>query len=126
MTSKVLLVDDEAKILALGCAALSRYPEYVTIVARNGEEALELCLTERPDLVFLDVMMPKKDGYTVCREIKGDPTIAHIKVVMVTAFAQQSTFIEATAAGADDYLTKPFRPSELISKAEQLLPVAHS
>lgn len=121
MTSKVLLVDDEVKILALGCAALARHPEFETLVARDGEEALELCISERPDLVFLDVMMPKKDGYTVCREIKQDPTIAYIKVVMVTAFAQQSSLLEAAAAGADGYLTKPFRPSELVRKAGQLL-----
>ena len=119
--SKVLLVDDEPKILALGRAALSRNPDYETIVARDGEEALEMCVSHHPQVVFLDVMMPRKDGYAVCREIKGDPTLSHIKVCVVTAFAQQSTFKEATAAGADDYMTKPFRPSELLLKAERLL-----
>lgn len=121
MSSKVLLVDDEAKILALGRAALSRNPDYETFVARDGEEALEICIAERPSLVFLDVMMPRKDGYAVCREIKSSPELASIKVCVVTAFAQQSTLKEATAAGADDYLTKPFRPSELLSKAATLL-----
>ena len=121
MVRKVLLVDDEPKILALGRAALSRNPDYETLVARDGEEALELCVSEQPELVFLDVMMPKKDGYAVCREIKQDPTISHIKVVVVTAFAQQSSMLEARAAGADDYMTKPFRPSELLRKAEELL-----
>ena len=124
MTSKVLLVDDEPKILALGRAALSRNPEYETLVARDGEDALELCLSEQPAIVFLDVMMPKKDGYAVCREIKADPGMSHIKVCVVTAFAQQSSLNEANAAGADDYMTKPFRPTELLRKAEQLLGLA--
>ena len=119
--SKVLLVDDEPKILALGRAALSRNPDYETIVARDGEEALELCASEQPSLVFLDVMMPKKDGYAVCREIKSDPEIAHIKVVVLTAFAQQSSQREADSAGADAYMSKPFRPSDLLLKAEELL-----
>jgi CheY-like chemotaxis protein len=122
--NKVLLVDDEAKILALGRAALSRNPDYETVVARDGEEALEICALESPELVFLDVMMPRKDGYAVCREIKADPALKHIKVCIVTAFAQQSTLKEATAAGADDYMTKPFRPSELLSKAAALLAAA--
>ena len=121
--SKVLLVDDEAKILALGRAALSRNPDYETFVARDGEEALEICSAEHPSLVFLDVMMPRKDGYAVCRAIKADPGLAMIKVCVVTAFAQQSTIKEAAAAGADDYMTKPFRPSELLQKAERLLTV---
>lgn len=122
--SKVLLVDDEAKILALGRAALSRNPDYETIVARDGEEALEICAAHLPQVVFLDVMMPRKDGYAVCREIKADPNLKHIKVCIVTAFAQQSTMKEASAAGADDYMTKPFRPSELLLKAEALLAAA--
>jgi len=119
--NEVLLVDDEAKILALGRAALSRNPDLETIVALDGQEAIELCISEHPQLVFLDVTMPKKDGYAVCREIKSDPSTADIKVVVVTAFAQQSTMIEANAAGADDYMTKPFRPSEMLKKAEELL-----
>jgi CheY-like chemotaxis protein len=122
--NKVLLVDDEAKILALGRAALSRVPEYETNVARDGQEALEICAAQAPEVVFLDVMMPRKDGYAVCREIKADPALKHIKVCIVTAFAQQSTFKEATAAGADDYMTKPFRPSELLAKAAALLAAA--
>ncbi len=122
--NKVLLVDDEAKILALGRAALSRVPEYETIVARDGQEALEICAEQSPEVVFLDVMMPRKDGYAVCREIKANPALKHIKVCIVTAFAQQSTLKEATAAGADDYMTKPFRPSELLAKAAALLAAA--
>ncbi|MDA0798535.1 MAG: response regulator [Chloroflexi bacterium] len=122
--NKVLLVDDEAKILALGRAALSRVPEYETIVARDGQEALEICAEQSPEVVFLDVMMPRKDGYAVCREIKANPALQHIKVCIVTAFAQQSTLKEATAAGADDYMTKPFRPSELLAKAAALLAAA--
>jgi CheY-like chemotaxis protein len=122
--SKALLVDDEPKILVLGRAALSRNADYETIVARDGQEALEICAAEMPQVVFLDVMMPRKDGYAVCREIKADPALPHIKVCVVTAFAQQSTLKEATAAGADAYMTKPFRPSDLLLKAEQLLAAA--
>ena len=121
MSKKVLVVDDEAQIRELGEAALGRDPTLETLVAKDGKAAIELCRTVHPDLVFLDVMMPGMDGYEVCRNLKGDPATADIKVVVLTAFAQHSTMLQAREAGADDYMTKPFRPKHLLEKAHQLL-----
>ncbi len=121
MKNKVLLVDDEPLILELGMAALVKNPDIETLLASDGGQALEICASEHPGLVFLDVMMPDMDGFTVCREIKQDPSTAHIKVVVVSALAQRSTVEEAEAAGADGFMSKPFRPSELRRKVEELL-----
>ncbi len=123
MSKKVLVVDDEPRIRELGEVALGRHPALEALVAADGPSAIELCRSAHPDLVFLDVMMPGMDGYDVCRALKGDPATAGIKIVVLTAFAQQSTMQQALAAGADDYMTKPFRPAQLVEKAVALLGV---
>ncbi len=119
----VLIVDDEARIRELGEVALGRHPSFEAIVAADGPSAIELCRSAHPDLVFLDIMMPGMDGYDVCRALKGDPDTAAIKIVVLTAFAQHATMQAALAAGADDYMTKPFRPAQLVEKAVALLGV---
>ena len=103
--------------------ALGRHPALEAIVAADGPSAIELCRSAHPDLVFLDIMMPGMDGYDVCRTLKADPATADIKIVVLTAFAQQATMQQALAAGADDYMTKPFRPAQLVEKALALLGV---
>ena len=123
MSKKVLVVDDEARIRELGEVALGRQPALEAIVAADGPSAIELCRSAHPDLVFLDIMMPGMDGYDVCRTLKADPATAGIKIVVLTAFAQQATMQQAFAAGADDYMTKPFRPAQLVEKALALLGV---
>ena len=123
MSKKVLVVDDEERVRELGELALSRHPALEALVARDGPSAIKLCRTAHPDLVFLDIMMPGMDGYDVCRALKQDPATADIKVVVLTAFAQHSTMQQALAAGADGYMTKPFRPAQLVAKAVELLNV---
>ena len=123
MSKKVLVVDDEERIRELGELALGRHPALEPLVAADGPSAIQLCRDVHPDLVFLDVMMPGMDGYDVCRALKQDPATADIKVVVLTAFAQHSTMQQALAAGADDYMTKPFRPAQLVEKAVELLGV---
>ena len=120
---KVLVVDDEALIRELGQATLDRHPALDALVASDGPSAIEICRTAHPELVFLDVMMPGMDGYDVCRALKADPATADIKVVVLTAFAQHSTMHKALEAGADGYMTKPFRPAELLARALELLGV---
>ena len=123
MSKKVLVVDDEERIRELAELALGRHPALEPLVAADGPSALQLCRDVHPDLVFLDVMMPGMDGYDVCRALKQDSATADIKVIVLTAFAQHSTMQQALAAGADDYMTKPFRPAQLVEKAIEILGV---
>ena len=118
---KVLLADDEAQVLDLLQATLASDPRYTLLVARNGDEALDLCRQEHPDLVFLDVVMPRRNGYVVCKEIKGDPSLRDTKVVMLSAMAQGADLDNAMRAGADGYVTKPFSPTALLQKVEGVL-----
>ena len=121
MSKKILVVDDEARIRELGEVALSRNPDYETFVAKDGKSAMAVCRKVHPDLVFLDVKMPGMDGFEVCRLLKKDPATADIKIVVLTAFAQHATMRQTSEAGADDYMTKPFRPAQLLEKARKLL-----
>ena len=82
---------------------------------------MEAVRAERPGLVFLDVMMPKKNGYEVCAEIKGDPTISDTYVIMLTAKGQESDRDKGLAIGADEYMTKPFSPSMITKRVREVL-----
>ena len=121
MTKKVLLADDEEDILMLVSATLGGDDRFTLVLARDGEEALSLAQQERPDLAFLDVMMPKMDGFEVCRRLKADSATAGIKVVMLTALAQDYDRQKGEEAGADFYFTKPFSPTSLLEKVDDLL-----
>ena len=121
MARKVLLADDEEDILLLVSATLGGDDRYTLALARDGEEALRRAQEEKPDLVFLDVMMPKMDGFEVCRRLKSDKATAQVKVVMLTALAQELDEEKARAAGADYYFSKPFSPTALLDKVEELL-----
>ena len=117
---KVLVVDDEPFI----CRSLSfvlRKDDYEVFEARNGEEALALIRAEHPDLVFLDVMMPKINGFDVTREVRGDPDLAGIKIILLTAKGQDADRQSGEEAGADSYMTKPFSPTKILERARELL-----
>ena len=118
---KVLLADDEEGVLALVSATLGSDDRYSLLMARDGEEALAMARKETPDLLFLDIMMPKMDGYQVCQALKQSANTRHIKIVMLTAMAQDTNRERAKAAGADDYFTKPFSPTALLEKVSDLL-----
>ncbi|MBI2873074.1 MAG: response regulator [Chloroflexi bacterium] len=121
MTIKVMLADDEENLVALMTAILEGDPRYRLVVARNGLEAVELARREKPALLFLDVRMPGKDGLQVCRELKSNPETGCISIVMLTALAQSADRERAQEVGADDYITKPFSPSAILDKVEQVL-----
>ncbi len=121
MRMKILLADDEEVVLTLMSATLGNDARYTLLKARDGEEALELARNELPDLIFLDVMMPKVDGYAVCQALKESPNTRHIKVVMLTAMNQDANRQRATEVGADDYFTKPFSPTSLLEKVSAIL-----
>jgi DNA-binding response OmpR family regulator len=119
----VLVVDDEPSIVELVRVTLE--DDRVRVVtAADGAEALDAVLTDRPDLVLLDVNLPDLSGLEVCRRLRADARTRGTKIVMLTAAAQRDDVERGQAAGADDYLTKPFSPVRLLSLVETLLPEA--
>jgi CheY-like chemotaxis protein len=119
----VLIVDDEQHIRLLIEQTLEELEDegVQLLTAADGEEALEVVGIHRPELVFLDVMMPKKNGFEVCTAIKQDLGLAATKVVLLTAKGQAVDREAGIAAGADRYVTKPFDPDELLATARELL-----
>jgi CheY-like chemotaxis protein len=116
----VLVVDDEPFI----CRSLSfvlRKANYHVLEARNGEEALAAIRQHEPDLVFMDVMMPKVSGFEVCRQVKADPALRRVKIILLTAKGQDSDRELGLGAGADEYMTKPFSPSKILEQARKTL-----
>jgi signal transduction histidine kinase len=115
----VLVVEDNADMRQLLVFLLSR--EFRVRAARNGREGLESAREESPDLILTDVMMPEMSGTELCREIKGDPRTEGIPVVLVTSKAEREMKIEGLELGADDYVTKPFHPRELLARVRSLV-----
>jgi DNA-binding response OmpR family regulator len=117
---KLMIADDEAGVRSLVRMTLDT-GDYEIIEAADGEEALALAREHRPELLLLDAMMPKRSGFDVCRELKEDRETNGTTVVMLTARAQEADRDRGTAAGADDYFTKPFSPLALLEKVEEVL-----
>jgi DNA-binding response OmpR family regulator len=109
---RVLVIDDEPDVLLLCRVNLSLAGMDVD-EASDGESGIEIAVRESPDVIVLDVMMPRMDGFTVLKELKRRPSTAEIPVIMLTAKAQQEDQIQGWAAGVADYVTKPFSPGEL-------------
>ena len=114
MSEKILVIDDDADILALTISTLER--EYNVHGAADGRDGIEKARRLLPDLILLDVYMEGMNGYEVCRELKRDDKTRHIPVAMFTAGAQRWEVERGYEAGADYYVTKPFKPSELLKK----------
>lgn len=121
--AKILIVDDEPHIRLLLEQTLEELEDegVELIMAENGEEALELIKAERPRLVFLDIMMPKMNGFDVCRAVKNELDMKDVYVVMLTAKGQEFDKQKGNEAGADIYMTKPFNPDEIVEKAREVL-----
>lgn len=119
---KILIVDDQQEVRELVDVTL-RIGDYVIWQAESGDQALATARSEHPDLILLDVMMPKStfDGFEVCQQLKSDPTTKDIYIVMLTARGQGADVEMGKKVGADDYFTKPFSPLELMTKVEELL-----
>jgi DNA-binding response OmpR family regulator len=119
----VLIVDDEQHIRLLIEQTLEELEDegVELLTAVDGEGAVDVVRNQPPDLVFLDVSMPKMDGFEVARAIKADPALAGTTVIMLTARGQAVDREEGIAAGADDYLTKPFDPDDLLRRARTAL-----
>jgi DNA-binding response OmpR family regulator len=120
MLGQILVVDDEPFILR-SLTFVLRKQGFEVLEARDGEEAMLAIRNHRPALVFLDVMMPRKNGYEVCEEVKGDPELAETYVIMLTAKGQESDRDKGLAIGADEYMTKPFSPSKITERVREIL-----
>ena len=117
---RILIVDDERDLVETMTFRLEA-SGYEILKAYDGQEGLKKIREEKPDLVLLDVMMPLKDGYQVCQEVKNDEKIRNIPVIMLTAKSQESDKSVGESVGVDDYLTKPFQSHELLEKIEKFL-----
>lgn len=120
MTRKVLIVDDELNIVTALEFLLQR-SGYEVMAATNGEEALKRVESFAPDLVLLDVMMPRISGYEVCRRMRERADWKHIKVIMLSAKGREAEVSKGVSLGADLYVTKPFSNNELVGKIGELL-----
>jgi two-component system alkaline phosphatase synthesis response regulator PhoP len=121
--ARILLVDDNQQNLELMQAYLESLPCKLS-TARDGVEAVDAIQREKPDLVLLDVMMPKMSGFEVCRKMKSEPATRDIVVIMVTALHEVGDHERAVESGADDFLTKPVNKLELLTRVRSLLRVA--
>lgn len=117
---KILLVDDE-KDLVYAVELQLQANNYEVLTVYDGQEALNTARKEKPDLIILDLMLPKLDGYKVCRMLKFDEKYKYIPIIMFTARVQKSDKELGFEVGADAYLTKPFEPQVLLEKIKELL-----
>jgi two-component system alkaline phosphatase synthesis response regulator PhoP len=123
MIAKVLIVDDEAHIRRLIERALEDLEEQgiELLTADNGEDALNLIVKEHPNLVFLDVMMPKMNGFDVCHQVKHGHNMSDVFIIMLTAKGQEFDRLRSEESGANIYMTKPFDPDRLVEKVVEVL-----
>ena len=117
---KILIADDRSEVVELVKVTLEG-EGYRTIDASDGREALEKIRKEKPDLVLLDIVMPKMDGFEVLSQLKKDPVLKEIPIIMLTAKGQKPDQEKGRRLGAQDYIAKPFSPSALLKRIEEIL-----
>jgi two-component system, OmpR family, alkaline phosphatase synthesis response regulator PhoP len=117
---KILVVDDEPAIVR-PLAFVLKKSGYEVLTASNGEEGLRVAKTEKPDLIFLDVMMPKKNGYEVCQELKSDPALREIYVIILTARGVEPGEADKKKIQANEYMSKPFSPIRIVEHVKSVL-----
>jgi len=117
---KILIIEDDKDIVEMLDYNLKE-EGYETISALNGEQGISLAGKERPDLIILDIMLPIMDGFEVCRTLKNDDRVAHIPIIILSAKSQETDKVVGLELGADDYITKPFSPRELIARTRAIL-----
>jgi two-component system alkaline phosphatase synthesis response regulator PhoP len=120
MSKKVLIVDDEPNV-AISVEFLMRQEGFEVLVAHDGEQGLARIRADRPDLVVLDIMMPKLDGFEVCRAVRADPSLAGVRILMLSAKGRAAEIAKGLSLGADAYIPKPFSTRELVAKVKELL-----
>jgi DNA-binding response OmpR family regulator len=122
MAKKILIVDDEPNIV-ISLEFLMKKEGFEVAVANDGDEALAMVASFNPDMLLLDVMMPKKSGFEVCEALRADSQRAGLKIVMLTAKGRDTEMAKGLAIGADAYVTKPFSTKELVDKVKEMLAV---
>ncbi len=120
MSKRILIADDEQNIV-ISIEFLLRREGFEVMVANDGEEALASVRAQKPDLVLLDVMMPKMNGFDVCQAVRADPDLAATRILMLTAKGRDTEVSKGLGLGADGYMTKPFSTKELLSEVRKLL-----
>ena len=122
MSLTILVADDEQNIV-ISLDYLMKREGYTVLVARDGQEALDMIARDRPDLVLLDVMMPKKSGFEVCQAVRASEELQATKILMLTAKGRDTDLAKGLALGADAYMTKPFSTRDLAHKVAEMLGV---
>jgi len=120
MSPTILVADDEPNIV-ISLEYLLKREGYSVLIARDGQEALLVIRRDHPELVLLDVMMPKKTGFEVCQEVRADEQVQDTKILMLTAKGRDTDVAKGLALGADAYMTKPFATRELVDKVAEML-----
>jgi CheY-like chemotaxis protein len=120
MARKILLVDDSATVLMMERMILAS-ERFQIVTAANGEEAQQRAKSEQPDLILMDIVMPKLNGLQACEAIKRDPETAHIPIILVTTRGEASSLEAGYSSGCSDYVTKPVNSAELLSKIRNIL-----
>ena len=120
MSQRILIADDDPQIVRLVKSYLEQ-AGFAVITANDGEQALHLLRTERPDMAVLDVMMPKRDGFALAQLIRNDKHLANLPILMLTARVEDQDRLKGLDIGADDYLTKPFNPLEVVARVKAIL-----
>ncbi len=121
MTQRTILVVDDEPFICRSLTFVLRKADYNVLEARNGEEALAAIRAHKPDLVFLDVMMPKLNGFQVTQQVRADTTLDGVKIILLTAKGQECDREVGKTAGANDYMTKPFSPTKILDRAREIL-----
>ncbi len=119
-SNKILIIEDEPDIRELLTVSLGG-EGYIVVPAATGEQGLKLARSERPDLVLLDLMLPNLSGLEICRQLRADPDLVSVPVLMLTATSSEMDKVVGLEVGADDYVTKPFSPRELLARVKALL-----
>jgi two-component system, OmpR family, alkaline phosphatase synthesis response regulator PhoP len=120
VTRSILIADDEPNIL-ISLEYLMKRAGYTVSVARDGEEAIAAILRDRPALVLLDLMMPKKSGFEVCQEVRANDAVKDTLILMLTAKGRDTDVAKGLGLGADAYMTKPFSTRDLVRKVREML-----
>ena len=120
LKGQILVVDDDKEVVRLMRAYLEQ-AGYKVLAAYDGETAVHMLRREKPDLLLLDLMLPDRDGYDITRLVRGDPTLAHIPIIMLTARVEDTDKIIGLEIGADDYVSKPYNPREVVARVRARL-----
>jgi DNA-binding response OmpR family regulator len=120
MSKTILIVDDEPNIV-LSVEFLLKREGFEVRTAADGQAAIEMLAASRPDLMILDVMMPRKNGFEVCKEVRADPALSDMPIILLSAKGREVEIAKGLSLGADAYITKPFSTHELVARVKEML-----